>query len=252
MDQDGQPGAPPVDALPITGDVRSRMLQRFIAPDESTLTPHHRELRRVAAALRRMNSSLIRPTTPVEELAAIADAVEAAAEHLEQWPHGTMYEGFAEAANAGQDPHASFEHSPFLGLANPLAPPMSIQLGDDEVVRGEVTFGAAYEGPPGCVHGGYVAAIFDEVLGTTQSIGGPPGMTGRLTIHYRSPTPLHVPLRLEGRLVKRDGRKIFTEGALYAGDRLCAEAEGLFISIDLAKWLQLKAAREAEQSGVAD
>lgn len=241
-DADGTNAAEPADP-----SVRGRMLQRFIAPDESTLTPHHRELRRLAAALRRMNSSLIRPTAPVEELAAIADVVEDVVARLEQWPHGTMYEGFSEAANAGQDPHASFEHSPFLGLANPLAPPLSIHLGDDDVVRGEVTFGAAYEGPPGCVHGGYVAAVFDEVLGTTQSIGGPPGMTGRLTVSYRSPTPLYVPLRIEGRLVRREGRKIFTEGALYAGERLCAEAEGLFISIDLAKWMELKAARESEQ-----
>ena len=44
-----------------------------------------------------------------------------------------------------------------------------------------VTFGSAYEGPPGCVHGGYVAAAFDEMLGFVQSLGGNPGMTARLT-----------------------------------------------------------------------
>ena len=52
---------------------------------------------------------------------------------------------------------------------------------------GTATFGAAYEGPPGCVHGGFVAAAFDEVLGSTQSLSGEPGMTGRLTVNYRSP-----------------------------------------------------------------
>ena len=31
-------------------------------------------------------------------------------------------------------------------------------------------FGAAYEGPPGSVHGGIIAAAFDEVLGMTQSL----------------------------------------------------------------------------------
>ena len=40
-----------------------------------------------------------------------------------------------------------------------------------------VTFGSAYEGPPNSLHGGFVAATFDEVLGFVQSLGGNPGMT---------------------------------------------------------------------------
>jgi len=76
-----------------------------------------------------------------------------------------------------------------------------------------------------------VAAAFDEVLGYTQSLTGHPGMTGRLITHYRSPTPLHTELRFEAWVERVDGRKIFTASTLHAGERLCAEAEGLFISI---------------------
>src|SRR5258706_87471 len=83
---------------------------------------------------------------------------------------------------------------------------------------------------PGHVHGGIVAAIFDELLGFTQSLSGRQGMTGRLTISYRSPTPLHTELRYESRIESVRGRKIMCTGQLYAGDTLCAEAEGLFIS----------------------
>jgi acyl-coenzyme A thioesterase PaaI-like protein len=97
------------------------------------------------------------------------------------------------------------------------------------------------------VHGGFVAAAFDEVLGSTQSLSGAPGMTGRLTVHYRSPTPLHTELRFEGRLESVSGRKILTKGTLWAGDVLCAEAEALFISIDFAKFAELKERREAQQ-----
>ena len=39
-----------------------------------------------------------------------------------------------------------FEHSPLIGRANPLAPPMRL-LDIDGVVHGQVTFGSAYEGP---------------------------------------------------------------------------------------------------------
>jgi acyl-coenzyme A thioesterase PaaI-like protein len=133
-----------------------------------------------------------------------------------------------------------------LGRANPLAPPIELRLEDGRII-GRATFGAAYEGPPGCVHGGFVAAAFDEVLGSTQSLSGAPGMTGRLTVHYRSPTPLHTPLRFEGSLESVSGRKILTKGTLWAGDVLCAEAEGLFITIDFAKFAELKARRDEQQ-----
>ena len=82
----------------------------------------------------------------------------------------------------------------------------------DDVMYGRATFGSAYEGPPGCVHGGYVAAAFDEVLGSAQSLAGRPGMTVRLTVNYRNPTPLHTELTFAGRVTQVDGRKTFTEG----------------------------------------
>jgi acyl-coenzyme A thioesterase PaaI-like protein len=120
---------------------------------------------------------------------------------------------------------------------------------EDGRIVGRVRFGTAYEGPPGCVHGGFIAAIFDELLGLTQSISGKPGMTARLTVSYRSPTPLHTDLRLEGELVGVEGRKIFTVGRCFHGDTLTAEAEGLFISIDMASYELLHAAREAASRG---
>jgi hypothetical protein len=69
-------------------------------------------------------------------------------------------------------------------------------------------------------------------------------MTGTLTVKYRSPTPLHSELRLAGRLVQVDGRKILTAGTLHAGDRLCAEAEAVFISIKVDRFLSLMAERD--------
>lgn len=76
-------------------------------------------------------------------------------------------------------------------------------------------------------------------------------MTGRLVVHYRSPTPLHEPLRITGTFDRVEGRKIFTTGTLHAGSRLCAEAEGLFISIDFGRFAELKAAREQQRAARA-
>jgi acyl-coenzyme A thioesterase PaaI-like protein len=176
---------------------------------------------------------------------------------LRRLPGGASYSGFAEAANAGDavdrslfgiggdgSGYAFFDHSPLIGLANPLSPPLTFEF-DTERVTGFVTFGSAYEGPPGCVHGGYVAAAFDELLGAAQSLTGAQGMTAKLEVNYRSPTPLHQPLRMEAIPARREGRKIWCEGRLYVGDRLCAEAEALFLALDPTRFGELLAAREA-------
>jgi acyl-coenzyme A thioesterase PaaI-like protein len=206
-------------------------------------SPRRSELLRLSDAVRGVLHRLVQTSAPVELIAEAADQVEAVAALMAQHRSASMYEGFAESANAG-DPFAFFDHSPMLGRANPLAPPIELRYEDGDII-GRATFGAAYEGPPGCVHGGYVAAAFDEVLGSAQSLGGTPGMTGRLTVHYRSPTPLHTELRFRGSFESVSGRKILTRGTLHAGETLCAEAEGLFISIDFGKFAELKAKRAA-------
>ncbi len=212
------------------------------------MTTRRVEMRRLADTMRIIIERLVATDAPTEAIIDAADELARVSLTFDRWDHGTRYEGFAEAANAGDDPHASFEHSPFIGRANPLAPPIYLQ-DIDGVVHGRAIFGSAYEGPPGCVHGGYVAAAFDELLGATQSLSGQPGMTGTLTVKYRSPTPLHTELHFVGELLRVEGRKIFTQGRLYAGDRMCAEADAVFISIDFTKFAALKAQRElAEQA----
>lgn len=214
------------------------------------LSPRRAELFRLAEGMRGVLHRLVQTSAPVELIAEAADQIERVVAVLAEHHQASGYEGFAESANAGE-PFAFFDHSPMLGRANPLAPPIELRLEEGRII-GRATFGAAYEGPPGCVHGGFVAAAFDEVLGSTQSLSGAPGMTGRLTVHYRSPTPLHTELRFEGTLESVSGRKILTKGTLWAGDVLCAEAEGLFITIDFAKFAELKARRDERQRAAED
>ena len=114
-------------------------------------------------------------------------------------PTASVYEGFSESPLAGRDPPASSTTARCSAGQPPGAAARAV--GRRRPHAGPATFGSAYEGPPGCVHGGYVAAAFDEVLGSTQSLAGRPGMTARLTVNYRSPTPLHTELTFAGRVV---------------------------------------------------
>ena len=210
-------------------------------------TPQRQEMRRLAEATRLVIERLVATRAPQEELAAAAEALEAIAEALDGYPRGHSFEGFSESANAG-DPHAFFDHSPIIGRANPLAPPLDLAVVDDKVL-GRARFGSAYEGPPGAVHGGYVAAAFDELLGMAQSLGGKPGMTGTLTVRYRRPHPLHREIRFEAELVRVEGRKIFTTGRSYADGELRAAAQGIFIPVDFSKIAELMGKREAGGPG---
>jgi acyl-CoA thioesterase FadM len=81
-----------------------------------------------------------------------------------------------------------------------------------------------------------VAAAFDEALGMAQAMTGQPGMTGTLTVRYRRPTPLHTELHFRARVERVEGRKIFAAGTLHAGEVLCAEAEGVFITVDFERF----------------
>lgn len=185
---------------------------------------------RLAAGMRAVNEALMDMDASEEDLAAAAEALHQFAENLEKTRTGRQHWGFGESAPAGTT-RAMMDRSPIVGLGNPVAPPLVFTVEGDQVV-GRGKFGLQYEGPPNSVHGGFVAAALDELLGMAQSLSGKAGMTGTLTVRYRKPTPLHTDLTLTARVEKVEGRKIFTTGEVRAGEMLCAEAEGIFISVD--------------------
>ena len=231
------------DALPDAA-ATAAMARRWFA-SSGDITGSRAHLRRLADAGRLVVERMATTAAPDDVIERAAELLEAAARELDGPGRVRRYEGFAESANAGGDPDPHFDHSPIFGMASPLAPPTRVELGDDgRSVVLHVRYGGAYEGPPGSVHGGVVAGMFDEVLGMTQSLSGQPGMTGTLQIRYRQPTPLHHDLRFVGTLDRVEGRKIFTTGRCYADDVLTAEAEGLFIHVDFQRFVDMLASRD--------
>jgi acyl-coenzyme A thioesterase PaaI-like protein len=119
--------------------------------------------------------------------------------------------------------------SPVVGEASPLSPRLTWERLPDGSVEARGRFGAAYEGPPSFVHGGWVACTFDEILGIANIEAGNPGMTGRLTVHYRRPTPLFREIRVRAWVDRVEGRRILSRAEMYDGDELTAEADGIFV-----------------------
>jgi len=117
-----------------------------------------------------------------------------------------------------------------IGLRNPIAPPLTIHHdGDGTQCWSEFTLDAAYEGPPGLVHGGVCALVLDHVLGEAASEGlTKPLFTGTITVRYVRGTPLGR-LRAEAAVERTEGVKSFVSGHLSDSEGITAEAEGIFI-----------------------
>jgi acyl-coenzyme A thioesterase PaaI-like protein len=120
------------------------------------------------------------------------------------------------------------------GHANPLGVAIVVHREGDEAVA-RTTLGAAFEGAPNRSHGGVVAAIFDDVLGAILSMLKTPAFTARLTIEYLAPTPIGVELEFRARLRERHGRKLWIDGEAYHQGQRIAEADGLFVAIDMER-----------------
>ena len=210
-------------------------------PDDTPPDSQRAAMRRLADAVRETIALLAETEADEASLVASATALEAYNAELAKFPRDRSLWGYAESSNAG-DPRGMFDSSPVIGMANPLAPPLVPHLTGGRV-EATATFGTAYEGPPASVHGGIIAAAFDEVLGMVQSTTGHGGMTGTLTIKYRTPTPLHREVQFAGWVERVEGRKIFAKGTLHAGEVLCAEAEAIFISVDFARMQELARGR---------
>ena len=116
------------------------------------------------------------------------------------------------------------------GLVHPVSPGAAWTFADG-VLEVRVTFSPLYEGPPGYVHGGFVALAFDELFGMVNVMNGLGGLTGRLTVRYRKPTPLGEELRMTGWIEDHAERRIRTRGTIHAGDVVTAEADGLFVML---------------------
>jgi Thioesterase superfamily len=117
-----------------------------------------------------------------------------------------------------------------VGLRNPIAPPLIIHHDDNGTQWwSEFTLGAAYEGPPGLVHGGVCAMLLDQVLGEAASEGmTKPLFTGTITVRYLRGTPLGR-LRAEAAVERTDEIKSFVSGHLSDAEGITVEAEGIFI-----------------------
>jgi acyl-coenzyme A thioesterase PaaI-like protein len=112
----------------------------------------------------------------------------------------------------------------------PFFPDMTFEV-DGQGLPGTVRFDRVFEGAGGVVHGGFVAAVFDQALGAA-ALARTVSRTASITIDYRNPVPINRELAVAAVVDRVEGRKLWVSGHITGSEQRYAEAAGLWISVD--------------------
>lgn len=138
-------------------------------------------------------------------------------------------------ANPTLDERAS--HCFGCGPANPQGLHLNFEI---DIIQPETPTATAHiqltqlhEGPPGHIHGGIVATLLDEAMSKLNRPLNVLAMTRHMEVDYLRPAPLHQPLVLISRHLRREGRKLFHQAELQdRNGTILARGKGVFVVID--------------------
>ncbi len=131
---------------------------------------------------------------------------------------------------------ANSHHCFVCGLQNPAGLRLKIYQTEPGVIETAFTAPAQYQGYPGVLHGGIIAAILDEISGRAF-LGEDPAaprflFTGKLEVIYRKSAPIGVPLRVVGKAIRQGDRAAEGWAGMYdQAGTLLAEAKTLLFDI---------------------
>jgi acyl-coenzyme A thioesterase PaaI-like protein len=98
----------------------------------------------------------------------------------------------------------------------------------------ELELAERFQGWDGIAHGGIVSTILDEVMAWSLAASESWGFTARMTVDFKRPVPLGVPIRAEGWVTRQRRRLIDTAARLVDArtGELLATAEAVYVAAD--------------------
>jgi hypothetical protein len=188
------------------------------------------ELFDLANGIRAVMEKMVVIDQPHEELRRAARELEAIATRLGPIGRKGLHARMMPDMEPGpEDRRPYYAGDIYRWHFNPIFPEITLRV-EEGILHGTVTLGLAYEGPPGCVHGGIVSMLLDQLLGQANLEHGVPAFTGKLTVRYRRPTPLLKELDIEIHPPEPiDARKYLTRGWIRADGKVTAAGEGIFV-----------------------
>ncbi len=126
-------------------------------------------------------------------------------------------------------------HCFICGLENPVGLKLKIYKTEPGVIETSYTAPEHFQGYPGVLHGGIVAAILDEISGRAH-MGDPSKprfmFTGKMEVKYRRNVPIGKPLKIVGKAGKSKGKMGEGWAGIYdEAGTLLAEAKALLIDV---------------------
>ncbi len=183
----------------------------------------------LAESVRNLVDAVIRTEADVETVTGVKRDIDAAVnrlrEHQIDGAFGVRHTASGESIGWG---------NAVIGIRNAIAPPVITRRDESGRVCADFHLGAAYEGPPGHVHGGVSAMILDHLLGEAASPDRRPRFTGSITVRYLRATRLG-PLHAEAIRTRTEGVKTYCVGHIADAEGVTVEAEGVFIT---PRWLR--------------
>ncbi len=194
---------------------------------------------RVAAAVRRLGHGVVAHDVSDDDLERIAGELEELIARVTASPRRHLPahspSEVLEPSEGERDAVTLFASlagdAVVAGDSNPLGLGARFWMeGDTAVV--EVLIGPAFAGAPGRAHGGILATVIDETMGSVLAHHGLFALTAWLKVTFAAAAPLDQPVTTRAWLAGRDGRKLTIQARVQAGDALVAEAEALFVAVD--------------------
>jgi hypothetical protein len=184
-----------------------------------------------AGALRRLAGQLLSLEHP-------HPAVDAMIERVAEWENELagavpLDPGPRIGEEGAETQRVYLSHAFDIGAFNPCFPEYEFDRIDAETAEGRVTFPVVYEGPPGLVHGGFLAVFFDCAIQHHNCATDLSGKTRSLSVKFRRPTPILTELRFDITRAQIDRGVTSTARLLLDDEVLCiGEASTLALSLD--------------------
>lgn len=96
-------------------------------------------------------------------------------------------------------------------------------------VSGVATFGLEHEGHAGFVHGGAIAATFDQIFGLLWAYAPAARYTRTLSVSYRRPIPFGAEVRFEARTTRLEAGRERVRATATIDGRVMARASALMV-----------------------
>ena len=190
---------------------------------------------RLASATRALNEKLVSTDIDPELAAALTEKIEGLAAELSQAQQVTGLVDMAKRSQRGTIDDVMGELVSVGGRSHPCSPELRWQEASNRIT-GTVKFSQAFEGPPGHVHGGWVAGVLDHLMGMTHVRTGHPGMTGGLSVRYLKPTPLNQRIEVSAQATELDDKRTEVKAEMRFGETTTAKAEAIFVRVDREKF----------------